>query len=318
MAGRVCGTSATRPVIGFRSSSFFLNLERSVVKCGVIGLGAMGFGMAMNLHKAGHLHRVWNRTAEKAKKLAGDTGTPVSESIPALAADCELIITCVSRDADVIEVVEKIAGAAKAGTIVVDTSTVSSDTAIQAEKILKTKGIAFLDCPVSGGVEGARKGTLSMMVGGDAEVLEKARPALSAIASNIVHIGPTGSGQACKAVNQIMCAGINQAVTEALAFGERMKLNMDRVLDVVTRGAAGNWFLEHRGRTMLAGSYDVGFKVNLHHKDLGICMQMAARNPGTKLPLVEQTVADYEKLMAKGYGDEDISSLYRLKRPADA
>lgn len=284
------------------------------MKCGVIGLGAMGAGMARNLHKAGHLHRIWNRTAGKAEELAKETGVTASDSIQSLAADCELIITCVSRDADVIEVVEKIAETAKPDTIVVDTSTVSSDTAKQAAAILKKKGVYFLDCPVSGGVEGAKNGTLSMMVGGDESVLEKARDTLSAVASNIVYIGSTGSGQACKAVNQIMCAGINQAVTEALAFGEDMDLNMDRVVDVVTKGAAGNWFLEHRGRTMLAGDYDVGFKVNLHHKDLGICLKMAEQKPKANLPLVEQTVSDYEKLMEQGFGDEDISSLYRLRR----
>ena len=280
----------------------------------MIGLGAMGAGMAMNLHKAGHLHRIWNRTASKAEALAGETGVEATDTVQDLAAECDLIVTCVSRDADVLEVMEKIAATAKPKTIVVDTSTVSSDTAKQASAVLEKKGIYFLDCPVSGGVEGAKNGTLSMMVGGDEAVLEKARETLSALASNIVYIGPTGSGQACKAVNQIMCAGINQAVTEALAFGEDMNLNMDRVLDVVTKGAAGNWFLEHRGRTMLAGSYDVGFKVNLHHKDLGICLKMAEQNPKAKLPLVEQTVADYEKLMEQGHGNEDISSLYRLKR----
>lgn len=284
------------------------------MKSGVIGLGAMGAGMAMNLHKAGRLHRIWNRTARKAERLAAETGVTMSSSVESLASECDLIVVCVSRDADVIEVVKKIAQTARPGTIVVDTSTVSSDTAVQAAKILDAKGVRFLDCPVSGGVEGAKKGTLSMMVGGDAADLERARGTLSSMAANIVHIGPTGAGQACKAVNQIMCAGINQAVTEALAFGEDMKLNMDRVLDVVTKGAAANWFLDHRGRTMLAGSFGVGFKVNLHHKDLGICRKMAEKNPATRIPLVEQTIRDYEQLMAQGYGDEDISSLYRLKR----
>jgi 3-hydroxyisobutyrate dehydrogenase len=284
------------------------------MKSGVIGLGAMGAGMAINLHKAGHLHRVWNRTTSKAEALSKETGVEVSSTIQSLATDCELIITCVSRDADVLEVVEKIAETAKPGTIVIDTSTVSSETAIQAEKMLQAKNIQFLDCPVSGGVEGAKKGTLSMMVGGDEATLEKSRATLLAIAANIVHIGATGAGQACKAVNQILCAGINQAVTEALAFGEDMNLNMDRVLDVVTKGAAGNWFMEHRGRTMLAGSFDVGFKVNLHHKDLGICIKMAEQNSKVNIPLVEQTIADYEKLMEQGHGNEDISALYRLKR----
>lgn len=283
------------------------------MKTGVIGLGAMGAGMALNLHKAGHLHRLWNRTGERAAALTNETGVAVTESVTDLAADCELIITCVSRDADVLEVVGQIAAGAQPGTVVVDTSTVSSDTAVQAAALLAAQDVSFLDCPVSGGVEGARKGTLSMMVGGKESVLEQVRPILSAIAANIVYIGATGAGQACKAVNQIMCAGINEAVTEALAFGEDMGLDMDRVLQVVSRGAAGNWFLDHRGHSMVAGSFDVGFKVNLHHKDLEICLDMAAQHPGTELPLVQMTVAHYERLMADGYGDEDISALYRLK-----
>ena len=283
-------------------------------QAGVIGLGAMGAGIAANLHKAGHLHRIWNRTAARAELCARATGAAVAESASALAAACDLVIISVSRDADLIEVIENIAAGARAGTVVVDTSTVSSDTALRAAKLLQAANVAFLDCPVSGGVEGAQKGTLSMMVGGDTHTLEKVRPALAAMATNIVYIGPTGAGQACKAVNQIMCAGINQAVTEALAFGAAMHLDMGRVLDVVTKGAAGNWFLDHRGRTMLAGTFAPGFKVNLHHKDLKICMQMAASTPATRLPLVERTIADYERLMAQGHGDEDISALYRLKR----
>jgi len=284
------------------------------VKSGVIGLGAMGAGMAMNLHKSGHLHRIWNRTAGKAEGLAKETGVMVSDSVESLASACDLIIVCVSRDADVIGVVEKIAQTARPRTIVVDTSTVSSDTALEAARFLEEKEIHFLDCPVSGGVEGAKNGTLSMMVGGDEATLERAHDTLSSIATNIVHIGATGSGQACKAVNQILCAGINQAVTEALAFGKDMNLDMDRVLNVVTKGAAGNWFMDHRGRTMLAGTFAPGFKVNLHHKDLGICVEMAAKSPGNRIPLVTQTLTDYEQLMTQGFGDEDISSLYRLKR----
>lgn len=283
------------------------------MKTGFIGLGAMGMGMAQNLHQAGHLYGVWNRSKDKAQAFAARTSVEVAPSIKALAAECDLIITCVSRDKDVLDVIKKIAAGIKPDGIVVDTSTVSSETAKQAGKLLKAKDAHFLDCPVSGGVEGARQGTLAMMAGGDEAILQRARNALSAMARNIVYIGPTGAGQACKAVNQIMCAGINQAVTEALAFGEDMKLNMDRVLEVVSSGAAGNWFLDHRGRTMLQGAYDVGFKVNLHHKDLRICMEMAKQNPETRLPLVEMTLKQYEKLMEQGHGDEDISALFRLK-----
>ena len=286
------------------------------MKTGVIGLGAMGSGMALNLHKAGHLHGVWNRTRSKAAAIAGKTGAILYESPADLAPDCELILLCVSRDADVLEMVEQVAATAGSGSIVVDTSTVSSNTAVlAAEKLAKT-GVAFLDCPVSGGVEGARKGTLAMMAGGDPAVLARAEGALMSIAANITLVGPTGSGQACKAVNQIMCAGVNQAVTEALAFGEAMGLDMHKVVDVVAKGAAGNWFLDHRGKTMLADDNDTGFKLNLHHKDLTICKAMMGELDNVTLPLVDTTLRQYEQLMEQGYGDEDISALYRLKRPA--
>lgn len=287
------------------------------MKVGVIGLGAMGHGMAVNLHKAGHLHSVWNRTVSKAEDFVKETGIQPADSPAGLAGDCDLIITCVSRDQDVIQMVEELAGGIKNSAIVVDTSTVSSETARRAAGILAENNAHFLDAPVSGGTEGASKGTLAMMVGGDETVLEKAKPVLAAIAANIVYIGPAGSGQACKAVNQLMCAGINQAVTESLAFGAAMELDMDKVIDVVCTGAAGNWFLEHRGKTMLAGSYPPGFKVNLHRKDLGIIRDMISNLAGVDMPLGDMTIEHYEKLMAKGYGDEDISSLYRLKSPGE-
>jgi 3-hydroxyisobutyrate dehydrogenase len=152
-----------------------------------------------------------------------------------------------------------------------------------------------------------------MMVGGDADALEKARPVLEAMAARIIHIGATGSGQATKAVNQIMGAGINQAVTEALAFAQVQGLAMDKVIDVISGGAAGNWFLEHRGLTMTDGKFAPGFKLALHHKDLKICQEMAAQK-GFSIPITDMTVTDYEQLMAEGYGDEDISALYRLKK----
>ena len=285
------------------------------MKTGVIGLGAMGSGMALNLHKAGFLYGVWNRTRSKAEDIAGRCGVVLFESPAALAAQCELVILCVSRDADVLEMTEQVGSAVVAGAIVVDTSTVSSDTAQRAAGMLAEKNVAFLDCPVSGGVEGAKNGTLAMMVGGDPEALARAEAALHAIAATITLIGPSGSGQACKAVNQIMCAGVNQAVTDALAFGEAMGLDMNKVVDVVAKGAAGNWFLDHRGKTMLVDDNDTGFKLNLHHKDLTICKAMMEELDKVSLPLVDTTLRQYEELMEQGYGDEDISALYRLKRP---
>lgn len=283
------------------------------MKTGVIGLGAMGAGMAKNLAKANHLQTVFNRTLSKAESVAAEYGCTISMTPADVAEQCELIIICVSRDADVLEMINAIKDSVKEGAIVIDSSTVSAETAKQAAKILNEAGAHFLDCPVSGGSEGAQNGTLAVMAGGDEAQLEKARSTLDAIANNIVYIGPTGSGQATKAVNQIMCAGINQAVTEALAFGNAMGLPMDKVVDIVATGAAGNWFLNHRGKTMLAGSYEPGFKLALHHKDLSICQSMAKSISENALPTIEMTLIHYQRLMDEGYGDEDISALFRLK-----
>lgn len=282
------------------------------MKTGFIGLGAMGGPMARNLERAGWLTAAWNRTPERAREWIEDTGR-IAASPREVAQRCELIVLSVSRDRDVLEMVETLAPALQAGAIVADTSTVGSRTAVQAADTLARRDAHFLDCPVSGGVEGARNATLVMMAGGAQEALERARPALSAIAANVVHIGPTGSGQAAKAVNQLMAAGINQAVTEALAFGETLGLDMQRVVETIAQGAAGNWFLGHRGKSMLQGRYAPGFKVALHQKDLEIVRVMAAEH-GIALPLAEATRKDYARLMAEGHGDEDISALFRLKR----
>ncbi len=282
-----------------------------MMKVGVIGLGAMGAPMAMNLHRAGLLRAVWNRTRSRAQALSRETGVAIAESPAELAAGVDLVLTSVSRDADLEEVINALLPGVRAGGAVADTSTVSADTARAMAAALKLKGAAFLDCPVSGGVEGARNGRLAMMVGGEETVLELIRPALAALAATIVYMGPSGSGQATKAVNQIMAAGINQAVTEALAFGESMGLDLTKVIDVVSQGAAANWFLSHRGKTMVAGCFDPGFKVALHHKDLAICRAMGGGRP---LPIVDLTLENYQRLIDQGYGAEDISALYRIKR----
>ena len=278
------------------------------MKVGMIGLGAMGLGMARNLAKAGFLTAVYNRTTAKTLEFKVAT-----YDLPeALAAEVDIVLICVSADQDVIGLVEAIVKTIKPDSIVVDLSTVSSDTAQKAAAILLKKEVNFLDAPVSGGVEGAKNGTLAMMVGGNIKALEKARPALETIAKRIIHIGDTGSGQATKAANQIMCAGINQAVTEALAFAQSQGLEIDKVIDVISGGAAGNWFLEHRGYTMTQDIFAPGFKLALHHKDLKICQTMAAQSD-IAIPLSDMTVINYEQLMNDGYGDEDISALYRLK-----
>lgn len=284
------------------------------MKTTVIGLGAMGAGMAGNLFRAGHLSHAWNRSPERAQAASAQHGFALADSLENAAAQADLVITSVSADADLMQVVERLCRVMTAGSVVLDTSTVAIDTARRASERLEAHGIHFLDAPVSGGKEGAEKATMVMMVGGDIAVLEQVMPILENISRKVVHLGPVGSGQATKAVNQIMCAGINQAVTEALAFGQHRGLDMDKVVDVVSSGAAGNWFVEHRGRTMCNGTFDPGFRVALHHKDLKICQAMLATDE-VQLPMVEMTLVHYERLMADGHGDEDISALYRVKRP---
>jgi len=283
------------------------------MKTGVIGLGAMGTPMACNLHRAGHLEAIWNRSTEKARQLGGKLGVPVANSPAALAQRCELVLLSVSADEDVLEVVELLKPGLGAGKIVLDTSTVSRETALQAAALLEQNDTVFLDAPVSGGIEGARKATLAMMVGGDVAVLDQIRPVLASIAGRVEHMGPVGAGQATKAVNQVMAAGINQAVSEALAFARVLELPMDKVIEVIGSGAAGNWFLDHRGPSMTQGEYNPGFRVTLHHKDLTICKQMAEQF-GVALPVIEMTLIHYRRLMQAGYGDEDISALFREKQ----
>ncbi|SJM93474.1 3-hydroxyisobutyrate dehydrogenase [Crenothrix polyspora] len=286
------------------------------MKVGFIGLGGMGVGMATNLAKAGLLTAIYNRTTEKAQNLAKALGVIAVAQPEDLAAQADVVFLCVSADSDVLEMVNAIATTIKSGAIVVDMSTVSSDTAQQAAKILAGKQVEFLDAPVSGGVEGAKNGTLAMMVGGSEVALQKITPILQAMATRIMHMGATGAGQATKAVNQVMCAGINQAVTEALAFAQAQNLPLEKVIEVIAGGAAGNWFLDKRGLTMTNGTFEPGFKLHLHHKDLKICQQMAEQI-GFALPLSDMTVTHYAELMAQGFGDKDISALYRLKNQPD-
>jgi len=282
------------------------------MKVGFIGLGAMGLGMANNIAQEGMLTAVYNRTENKALNFAARSNIISCSSPQQLAAQVDMVLLCVSADEDVLEIVEAIAETLAANSCVVDMSTVSNETAQKAAAILAEKQVTFLDAPVSGGVEGARKGTLAMMVGGDTKALDKVRPILECMSSRILHMGETGAGQSTKAVNQIMAAGINQAVTEALAFGQAQGLNLEKVIEVVSAGAAANWFLQHRGPSMTQGTFEPGFKLALHHKDLKICQKMAEQTD-TSVSLVDKTVLDYEELMGQGFGEEDISALYRLK-----
>jgi 3-hydroxyisobutyrate dehydrogenase len=282
------------------------------LKAAFIGLGAMGAPMAGHLQAKGLLAAVGNRSQAKADALAKELGVQ-APALADIAASCDVIALCVSADADVIGVIEALAPTLKKGAIVVDHSTVAPATATKAARILADVGADFLDAPVSGGVEGAKNGKLSVMVGGDAAVLERARPVLEAYGARITHMGPVGSGQATKAVNQVLVAGIAHAVTEGLALGEALGLEADRLIPTLAAGAAGNWFLDKRGATMLRNEFSVGFKLALLHKDLGIVRGIAT-DAGTDRTIIEQSLADFGELMAQGYGDDDISALIRLKR----
>jgi len=286
------------------------------IKAGVIGLGAMGAPMARHLANAGLLGMVWNRTSSKAEAFAQETGTVAADTPAQLASACNVILICVSADHDLLDVVEQLLPGIKSGSVVIDTSTVSPATARQVSASLHEAGASLVDAPVSGGVEGAQKGTLSVMAGGDSANISRIMPVLEAISASITHMGPVGSGQATKAVNQVMIAGIAEAVCEALALSEKLNLPSERLLSVVGAGAAGSWFLGHRGQTMLEDRFDVGFKLSLLLKDLLICHTLA-QELDISLPTVEAAINDYRKLVELGDGDHDISGLIRLKRGQD-
>jgi 3-hydroxyisobutyrate dehydrogenase len=284
----------------------------AIARVGFIGLGAMGASLAGHLHGKGLLSAVGNRTVAKADALATQLGVKAAKA-PADFAGCDAVVLCVSKDADVLQCVDDLATVLPAGALVIDHSTVSRETALEAAARLKAKGIDFLDAPVSGGVEGAKNGKLSVMVGGDAAVLERARNLLSAYALKVTLMGPTGAGQATKAVNQVLVAGIAQAVCEGLAFGEALGLKPESLVPTLAAGAAGNWFIDKRGATMLADNFTPGFKSALLLKDLHIVQAMADAL-GKHYSVVEQSLADYQKLVDAGFGEEDTSALIRLKR----
>ena len=268
--------------------------------------------MAKNLHRAGLLAAVWNRSTDKALALATELGCQSPGSLADLAAQVDAVVVCVSADADVRSVIEGLAPGLRAGSLVIDCSTVSAETARWAEGFLSARSARFIDAPVSGGVEGAQKGTLAIMTGGDPAAFELARPILAAMGQTIEHFGPAGAGQATKATNQIMCAGIIRACAEAMAFAGAHQLPLERVVSTLGAGAGSSWYFVHRAPNMVRGSYPAGFRIKLHAKDLRICRDMAARF-GVSLPVVDSMLAEYAELIAQGYGDEDISATHRLK-----
>lgn len=282
------------------------------MKVGFIGLGAMGLHMARSLHRSGWLAGCWNRSPAKALALAAETGCAAAETPAALAELCDAVVLCVSADADVLGVVAALLPGVRPGLLVLDCSTVSAGTAREAESRLAARGAAFVDCPVSGGVEGARDAALAIMVGGPPGAFERARPILEKMGRTITHMGPTGCGQSTKATNQILCAGVIETVAEAMAFAKHEGLPLERVIEALGKGAGSSWYFVHRAPFMAREHYPPGFRVRLHEKDLGICHDMAGAH-GVRLPIVEMARGHYRQLIAAGHGDEDISTIFRLK-----
>jgi 3-hydroxyisobutyrate dehydrogenase len=283
------------------------------MRTGFIGLGAMGRSMASNIARAGLLQAVWNRSPDKAVQLANELGCAAASSAAELARLCECIVICVSADDDLREVVAAMQTTLRPQSIVIDCSTVAASTARALGASLAEQQIEFLDCPVSGGVEGARLGTLAIMCGGTPQAFEKAQPVLQAMGKTIRHFGTHGAGQAVKATNQILCAGIIRTVAEAMAFAKAEHLPLDSVVETLGQGAGSSWYFVNRAPWMARESFSGGFKVRLHAKDLRICHDMAAAH-GVALPVIEDTLRDYQTLIEQGYGDEDISAIFRLKR----
>lgn len=285
------------------------------MRVAVIGLGTMGAPMARHLLANGHEVTVHNRTREKELPLA-EVGAQRADSPADAARSAEAVLTCVSDTPDLEAVVLGPDGAAstlRSGGVVVDCSTVSpSATAELAERLLE-RGIGLVDAPVSGGSEGAERGTLTIFVGGRDEDVAKARPVLEAFGSRITHLGPAGSGQMAKAVNQVMIAGTYATVGEGIALAEAAGLPLDRLVEALAGGAAASWVLDNRAANMINQSYPLGFRVSLHRKDLGIAVD-EGRRAGLDLAVSELVAGQEDELVAEGHGDEDVSALARVPR----
>ena len=281
-------------------------------RVGLIGLGTMGRGMAANLLKAGFDLIVWNRTAARAAELVA-AGATRAASPAELATGCAVIFTCVSDTPDVVEVIlgeQGVIKGAKPGTLVVDMSTISPQGAREIATALHQQGLHFLDAPVSGGSEGAAKGTLSIMVGGDAAQVERALPYLQAMGKTITHVGATGDGQTVKLVNQILVVGTMLAVSEALVFAQASGADLAKTLAAVTGGAAGSWMLSNRGPQCLARDWRPGFTIDLQQKDLRLVLQ-AADQVGAPLLATSQIYQLYRTLQQAGLGHEGNHALLK-------
>jgi len=283
-------------------------------KVAFIGLGVMGFPMAGYISKAGHDVTVYNRTAAKAEKWA-QTYKGKTASTPAEAAkEADFVFTCVGNDNDLKEVTTGPEGAfqnVKKGAVFIDNTTASAKVARELFNIATEKGFGFLDAPVSGGQAGAENGALTVMVGGEESDYQKAEPVIDCYSKKIKLLGTAGSGQLAKMVNQICIAGLVQALSEGIRFGQNAGLNVEDVIEVISKGAAQSWQMENRFKTMIEDKFDYGFAVDWMRKDLGIAMEEAKSN-GSKLPVTEIVDQYYAEVQKNGGNRFDTSSLITL------
>lgn len=278
------------------------------MKIGFAGLGVMGAPMARHLIKAGHEVAGFNRTFAKAQAWAEATGGQAAETVTEAANGAELFILCVGNDGDVREVTKQALERLSGGAVIVDHTTTSAKVAREMAEAAKTGGRTFLDAPVSGGQAGAENGQLSVMVGGDAEALARVEPALRAYSKAIKHMGPSGSGQLTKMVNQIAIAGVVQGLAEAVHFAQVAGLDTDAVYEAVSKGAAQSWQMDNRWKTAAEGEFDFGFAVDWMRKDLGLVLDEARAN-GARLAQTALVDQFYAEVQAMGGNRWDTSSL---------
>ena len=284
------------------------------MKCAFIGLGVMGYPMAGCLVKAGHEVAVYNRTFAKAEKWASEYGGKAAKTPAEASQDADFIAICVGNDDDLRSVMigeEAILASAKAGAMIVDHTTVSAQISRELFALCQDKQIDFLDAPVSGGQAGAEKGQLTIMVGGLEASFQKAEPVMQAYAQKVGHMGPSGAGQLTKMVNQICIAGLVQALSEGMQFAQNAGLEVPKLLEILTKGAAGSWQMANRGETMASGAFEFGFAVDWMRKDLGLCLEEAQTN-GSSLPVTALVDQYYAQVQQKGGNRWDTSSLITL------
>jgi 3-hydroxyisobutyrate dehydrogenase len=289
-----------------------------MAKVAFIGLGVMGFPMAGHLvAKGGHHATVYNRTKAKAEQWVAKHGGRAAPTPREAASGAEFVFMCVGNDDDLRSVTfgpdGALAGMAK-GAVLVDHTTASADIAREIAKAAAAQGVSFLDAPVSGGQAGAENGTLTVMVGGDQAAFDRAKPVMDSYSRMVGLMGPAGSGQLTKMVNQLAIAGVVQGLAEAIHFGKRSGLDIEKVIGVISKGAAQSWQMENRWKTMDAGKFDFGFAVDWMRKDLAICLEEARRN-GAKLELAALVDQFYAEVQSMGGKRWDTSSLIaRLER----